>query len=37
MNHVLGYDMTRFKYLTITDLSLDMHTQELDEILDLTP
>lgn len=33
MHHVLGYDLTRFNYLTITDLSLDMHTQELDEIL----
>ena len=33
MHHVLGYDLSRFKYLTITDLSLDMHTGELDEIL----
>jgi RecA-family ATPase len=33
MHHVLGYDLSRFKYLTITDLSLDLHTQELDEIL----
>jgi hypothetical protein len=33
MHHVLGYDLSRFKYLTITDLSLDMHTKELDEIL----
>ncbi|MDD5094338.1 MAG: AAA family ATPase [Dehalococcoidia bacterium] len=33
MHHELGYDLSRFKYLTITDLSLDVHTQELDEIL----
>ncbi len=33
MHHDLGYDLSRFKYLTITDLSLDQHTQELDEIL----
>lgn len=33
MHHALGYDLSRFKYLTITDLSLDLHTQELDEIL----
>lgn len=33
MHHVLGYDLSRFKYLTITDLSLDLHTRELDEIL----
>jgi len=33
MHHDLGYDLSRFKYLTITDLSLDLHTQELDEIL----
>ena len=33
MHHVLGYDLSRFKYLTITDLSLDEHTKELDEIL----
>ncbi|MBN2074778.1 MAG: AAA family ATPase [Dehalococcoidales bacterium] len=33
MQRKLGYDLSRFKYLTITDLSLDMHTNELDEIL----
>jgi KaiC/GvpD/RAD55 family RecA-like ATPase len=33
MHHVLGYDLSRFKYLTLSDLSLDQHTQELDEIL----
>ncbi|MFC1872488.1 AAA family ATPase [Chloroflexota bacterium] len=33
MHHELGYDLSRFKYLTITDLSLDLHTKELDEIL----
>ena len=33
MHHVLGYDLSRFKYLTITDLSLDMHTKEVDDIL----
>jgi len=33
MHHVLCYDLSRFKYLTITDLSLDQHTRELDEIL----
>jgi len=33
MHHKLGYDLSRFNYLTITDLSLDMHTQELDELL----
>ncbi len=33
MHHSLDYDLSRFKYLTITDLSLDMHTQELDDIL----
>lgn len=33
MHHVLGYDLSRFKYLTITDLSLDEHTEELNEIL----
>ncbi|MFC1949017.1 AAA family ATPase [Chloroflexota bacterium] len=33
MHHILGYNLSRFKYLTITDLSLDMHTMELDEIL----
>jgi len=33
MHHVLNWDISRFKYLTITDLSLDIHTDELDEIL----
>jgi len=33
MHEVLGYDLSRFRYLTITDLSLDLHTGELDEIL----
>jgi RecA-family ATPase len=33
IHHVLNCDMTRFKYLTITDLSLDLHTNELDEIV----
>lgn len=33
MNHILNYDLKRFKYLTITDLSLDLHTDELDAIL----
>ena len=33
MHHVLNWDVSRFKYLTITDLSLDLHTTELDEIL----
>ncbi|MFH1381547.1 MAG: AAA family ATPase [Chloroflexota bacterium] len=33
IHHALGYDLQRFRYLTITDLSLDLHTKELDEIL----
>ena len=33
MHHKLGYDLSKFNYLTITDLSLDMHTRELDELL----
>lgn len=33
MHRVLGYDISQLKYLTITDLSLDQHTSELDEIL----
>jgi len=33
MHHSLGHDLSRFKYLTITDLSLDLHTKELDDIL----
>jgi hypothetical protein len=33
MHHVLGCDLTKFRYLTITDLSLDLYTTELDEIL----
>jgi len=33
MHHILNYDVSRFHYLSITDLSLDMHTYELDEIL----
>jgi RecA-family ATPase len=33
MNHALNYNLDNFNYLTITDLSLDLHTQELEEIL----
>ncbi|MCJ7792236.1 MAG: AAA family ATPase [Dehalococcoidia bacterium] len=33
MHHRLEYDLSRFKYISITDLSLDLHTQELDDIL----
>lgn len=33
MHHKLSYDLSRFNYLTVTDLSLDMHTRELDELL----
>jgi RecA-family ATPase len=33
MNHALGYNLTRFRYVTITDLSLDLHTQEIDELV----
>lgn len=36
MNHVLGYDVSRFKYLTITNLSLDIDSQELETILNLS-
>ena len=33
MHHALGCDLQRFRYLTITNLSLDLHTTELDGIL----
>lgn len=33
MHHVLDCDLSRFKYLRLNDLSLDEHTQELNEIL----
>jgi len=33
MNHVLKYDLSRFRYLYMTDLSLDITSKELDDIL----
>lgn len=33
MHHVLGCDLSSFKYLTLTDLSLDVSEKDLDSIL----
>ena len=33
MHHKLGYDLSRFRYLTINELNLDIETTQLDNIL----